>query len=185
MSHCEWAMCECAGFLVVSLLYVGIVRPSDALPANRSWQPSCSHGTFQHEAITSRSRQLLMMGTWLPETCWATSRREIKNTKSDILLDFSFPHFIHSCSHYKLLKLCVNVYGGLCTNYYVLTSPEYSEVLFPFSANPLFSVLLLWRQEYGLEYGQCRCIFPAEVLPWSRNTSRWRCGSPKPLIECG
>jgi len=23
----------------------------------------------QHEAITSRSRQLLMMGTWLPETC--------------------------------------------------------------------------------------------------------------------
>jgi len=25
--------------------------------------------TYQHEAITSRSRQLLMMGTWLPETC--------------------------------------------------------------------------------------------------------------------
>ena len=23
-----------------------------------------------------------MMGTWLPETCWATIRREIKNTKS-------------------------------------------------------------------------------------------------------
>ena len=53
----------------------------DALPANRSWQPSCSHGTYQHEVITSRSRQLLMMGTWLPETCWATIRREIKNTK--------------------------------------------------------------------------------------------------------
>ena len=31
---------------------------------------------YQHEAITSHSRQLLMMGTWLPETCWATSRRE-------------------------------------------------------------------------------------------------------------
>ena len=44
----------------------------------------CSHGTYQHEAITSRSRQLLMMGTWLPETCWATIRREIENTKSDI-----------------------------------------------------------------------------------------------------
>ena len=41
----------------------------DALPANRSRPPSCSHGTYQHEAITSRSRQLLMMGTWLPETC--------------------------------------------------------------------------------------------------------------------
>jgi len=53
----------------------------DGLPANRSWQPSCSHGTYKHEAITSRSRQLLMMGTWLPETCWATSKGEIKNTK--------------------------------------------------------------------------------------------------------
>ena len=55
---------------------------------NRSWQPSCSHSTYQHEAITSRSRHLLMMGTWLPETCWATIRREIKNTKSDIQLVF-------------------------------------------------------------------------------------------------
>jgi len=64
----------------------------DSLPPNRSWQPSCSHGTYQHEAITSRSRQILMMGTWLPETCWATIRREIKNTKSDIWLVF----FIHT-----------------------------------------------------------------------------------------
>ena len=72
--------------------YVGAYAPAyhatnstaDALPANRSWQPPCSHGTYQHEAITSRSRQLLMMGTWLPETCWATNRREIKNTKIDI-----------------------------------------------------------------------------------------------------
>ena len=54
----------------------------DALPANRSWQPSRKHGTYQHEAITSRSRQLLMMGTWLSETCWATIRREIKNKNS-------------------------------------------------------------------------------------------------------
>ena len=60
----------------------------DALPANRSWQPPCSHGTYQHEAIISRSRQLLMMDTWLPETCWATIIREIKNTKSDIWLVF-------------------------------------------------------------------------------------------------
>ena len=63
----------------------------DALPTNRSWQPSCSHGTYQHEAIISRSRQLLMMGTRLPETCWATSRREIKNTKNDIYLVFLIP----------------------------------------------------------------------------------------------
>jgi len=60
----------------------------DALPANRTWQPFCSHGTYQHEAITSHSRQLLMVGTWLPETCWETIRREIKNTKSDIYLGF-------------------------------------------------------------------------------------------------
>ena len=53
----------------------------DALPTNRTWQPSCSHGTYQHKAITSRSRQLLMMGTWLPKTCWATIRREIKIQK--------------------------------------------------------------------------------------------------------
>ena len=57
--------------------------PSDALPANQTWPLPCSHGTHQHEAITSRSH-LLMMGTRLPETCWATIRREIKNTKSDI-----------------------------------------------------------------------------------------------------
>ena len=57
----------------------------EALPTNRTWPPSCSHGTYEHEAITSHSRQLLIMGTWLPETCWATIRREIKNTKSDAL----------------------------------------------------------------------------------------------------
>ena len=60
----------------------------DALPTNRTWPPSCSHGTYQHKAITPRSRQLLMMGTWLSETCWAAIRREIKNTKSDIQLCF-------------------------------------------------------------------------------------------------
>jgi len=46
-----------------------IVMSMDALPTNRSCPPSCSHGTYQHKAITSRSRQLLMMGTRLPEKC--------------------------------------------------------------------------------------------------------------------
>jgi len=36
----------------------------EALPTKRTWPPSCSHGTYQHKAITSRSRQLLMMGTF-------------------------------------------------------------------------------------------------------------------------
>jgi len=44
------------------------------------------YSTYQHEAITSRGRQLLMMGTRLPETCGATIKRETKNTKSDIEL---------------------------------------------------------------------------------------------------
>ena len=47
---------------------------SDSLPA----------ATAQHQymAITLRGHQLLKMGTWLPETCWATCKGEIKdNTK--------------------------------------------------------------------------------------------------------
>ena len=35
---------------------------------------------YQHVAITLRSRQLLKMGTWLPETCWATCKGEIKDS---------------------------------------------------------------------------------------------------------
>ena len=68
-------------FLSFTIYMQDFFSPSDALPANRTWPPSCSHGTYQHEAITSRSRQLLMMGIWLSETCWATIIREIKNTK--------------------------------------------------------------------------------------------------------
>jgi hypothetical protein len=62
-------------FLVFSASMDGFV------PAKRSWQPSYSHGTYQLEAMTSCSRQLLMVVTWLPETCWASSIIEIKNTK--------------------------------------------------------------------------------------------------------
>jgi len=37
---------------------------------------------YQHVTITLRSRQLLKMGTRLPETCWTTCKGEIKdNTK--------------------------------------------------------------------------------------------------------
>ena len=79
----------------------------DALPANRTWPPPYSHGTYQHKAITSRSRQLLMMGTWLPETCWVTIRREKKNTKSDIYLVFLI-HTELRCTvnHTSDLSLC-------------------------------------------------------------------------------
>ena len=76
-------------------MFRATVCPSmDALPANRTWPPSRSHGTYQHKAITSRSLQLLMMGTWLPETCWATIRREIKEYKKWHLVGFSYPYGI-------------------------------------------------------------------------------------------
>ena len=51
-----------------------LLTGSDSLPA--------ATAQYQHVAITLRSRQLLKLGTWLPETCWATCKGEIKdNTK--------------------------------------------------------------------------------------------------------
>jgi len=51
-----------------------LLTGSDSLPATTT--------QYQHVAITPRSRQLLKMGTWLPETCWTTCKGEIKdNTK--------------------------------------------------------------------------------------------------------
>jgi len=45
---------------------------------------------YQHVVITLRSRQLLKMGTWLPETIWATCKGEIKdNTKWHLVGFFS------------------------------------------------------------------------------------------------
>jgi hypothetical protein len=44
---------------------------SDSLPA--------ATAQYQHVAITLGSCQLLKMGTWLPDTCWATCKREIKD----------------------------------------------------------------------------------------------------------
>jgi hypothetical protein len=88
--------------------WVRFTNPSmDALPTNRTWPPFCSHGTYQHKTITSRSRQLLMMGTWLPETCWATIRREIKEYKKWHLVGFSYPHWItmHGQPHIILMSL--------------------------------------------------------------------------------
>ena len=78
----------------------------DALPANRTWLPSRIHGTYQHEAIISRSRQLLMMGTWLPETCWATIRREIKIEKmTSSWFSLSALIYVYKCHIYIILSL--------------------------------------------------------------------------------
>jgi len=101
--YVPWLQGGCQDRLAGSVSMDGFVsccdmNPSmDVLPANRSWQPPCSHGTYQHETITSRGRQLLMMSTWLPKTCWATSRREIKKYLCRAWRNF-FPNQIHSLS---------------------------------------------------------------------------------------
>jgi hypothetical protein len=73
---------------------------------NQTWQPPCSHGTYEHEAMTLHSRQLLMMGTWLPKTCWTAIKREIKNTKSDISWFFlSTLYYLEVWMNSKLLNM--------------------------------------------------------------------------------
>jgi len=63
---------------------------------------------YQHVAITLISHQLLKMGTWLSETCWATCKGEIKDnakvTSSWFLIHndivvfdcIPFPSFTHT-----------------------------------------------------------------------------------------
>ena len=87
-SYPHWITMHGQPHIRLTRLVLGTCWSMDALPANWTWQPPCSHGPYQHEVITSRTSQLLMMGTCLSETCWATIRREIKNTKSDICLIF-------------------------------------------------------------------------------------------------
>ena len=111
MSHCEWAVCGYEDFLVLfSLLYVGLVwftiRLKYITVAAGRWSSpvgrKCVHGwvrfttdpvssrvgraggysTYQHKAITSRCRQLLMMGTWLPEMAAEDECTNIRNTSS-------------------------------------------------------------------------------------------------------
>jgi len=91
MSHCEWAVCGYEGFFGVGFIVVcryssvcnqinvhtrgcrkavksgwDVVRPcSETYLCNTTY----CYSTYQHERITSRSYQLLMMGIWLPETC--------------------------------------------------------------------------------------------------------------------
>jgi len=43
---------------------------------------------YQHVAITLHSRQLLKIGTWLHETCWATCKGKIKITQKWHLVGF-------------------------------------------------------------------------------------------------
>ena len=116
----------------------------DALPANRTWQPPCRHDTYQHEAIMSRSRQLLMMGTWFPETCWATSRREIKNTKVPSSC------FFLSTLNYDARSTTHQIYSNSFQNLWLSLKYEYLFLLTTFSAfsdlvNPKYWGCLYFR----------------------------------------
>jgi len=59
-----------------------LLTGSDSLPA--------ATAQYQHVAITLRSRQFLKIGTWLPETCWATCKGEIKDNTKWHLVGFLF-----------------------------------------------------------------------------------------------
>ena len=125
----------------------------DALPANRSWQPSRSHGTYQHETITSRSRQLLMMGTWLPETCWAIVE-EKQRTQKWHLVGFSYPHWItmHGQPHIKFTRSMSTpcyvrrfvVYLLFCVRFEGFAS----NILMEVKGLVKFNIVLCWCQPY-------------------------------------
>jgi len=73
----------------ISPLQVAQHVSDNHVPIFRSWRlrsviATCWYcaAQYQHVAITLRSRQLLKMGTWFPETCSAICKAEIKdNTK--------------------------------------------------------------------------------------------------------
>ena len=122
----------------------------DALPANRTWQSTRSHGTYQHEAITSHSRQLLMMGTWLPETCWATNRRKTKNTKVT-----SSWFFLSTLRHmYVHIHIVLVPLWGFLVTYHVRIPTWTSDViLFPlFFARSMQCLNIGWKRYFLVQY---------------------------------
>ena len=83
---------------------------ADSLPA--------ATAQHQHVAITLRSRQLLKMGTWLPETCWATCKWEIKDNTKVIFSWF----LIHT-----ELRCTVNHISDLPFNFSLPSNPWFFE----------------------------------------------------------
>jgi len=105
-----------------------------------------------------------MMGTWLPETCWATIRREIKNTKvtsswfflSTLLrlgsLNISFLVLAEYVSCVSYCTILLHLFGEVCTwcpYSYWLILPSQNQ----FSCSFLFRAFL---------YSNCIFNFPTE-----------------------
>ena len=161
----------------------------DALPANRSWQPSHSHGTYQNEAITSCSRLLLLMDTWLPKTCWATIRRERiqKVTSSWFFLStltytrYSAPMPLKAYSAYTLLTGLPK--GKSLNQHTSMESPVWLAsvaVLCGYhyfggggDINTTRSIVLVWQWTFSLsrlDWSGYVCIFGIDI----RDGSYWR-----------
>ena len=71
--------------------YCAVVAGRLSEPVSRycvHWGVLAATAQYQHVAITLRSRQLLKMGTYLPEKCWATCKREIKDNTKVTLVGF-------------------------------------------------------------------------------------------------
>jgi len=85
-----------------------LLTGSDSLPA--------ATAKYQHVAITLRSRQLLKMGTRLPETCWATCKGEIKDntkvTSSWFLIHTEFT--MHGQPHIKFILVMMTASIASC-----------------------------------------------------------------------
>ena len=82
------------------------------------WPSPFGRLCVRRTAITSRRRQLLMMGAWLPKSCWATIRREIKNTK------VTSSWFFLSTLNYDARSTTHQIYENLTTNLpFIMHSP--------------------------------------------------------------
>jgi hypothetical protein len=141
----------------ISLLQVAQHVSGNHVPIFRSWLLRSVIGSdslpaataqYQHLAITLRSRQLLKMGTWLPETFWATCKREIKDN-TEVTSSWFLIHAVKGscseyCGHLKAeglpLKLCVR-WNSLWNTW---RSPCYCTTI-PGSCRHLTLEVKVWR----------------------------------------
>ena len=134
-----------------------LLTGSDSLPADTE--------QHQHVAITLRCRQLLKMSTWLPETCWATCKGEIKdNTK--VTSSWFLTHteyyvtwlcaFVDAGTHHakrtRHLVICSlprsAVFSALCHNFRGKKNKNFTEhkMCFGFLYNVCLEHLSLWEK---------------------------------------
>ena len=106
-----------------------------------------------------------MMGTWLPETCWATIRIKIKNTKKWHLVGFSYPHWITMHGQPRIRFKEKSVYW--CPGAYANRTCAYVRSVTIW--NSLFIcmviVFVIWRTNDRVYI--CLCCITAKLGPWA------------------